>query len=77
MEERIKNFCNDYGLGGVLALHPVSGGLLHKMYRVETSSGIYAVKVLNPEKNIGLYLNDSLSMSPSKSVTAFAGLKPI
>ena len=34
-------------------------------------------KVLNPEKNIGLYLNDSLSMSPSKSVTAFAGLKPI
>lgn len=49
MEERIKNFCNDYGLGGVLALHPVSGGLLHKMYRVETSSGIYAVKVLNPE----------------------------
>lgn len=45
----MKNFCENYGLGGVLALRPVSGGLLHKMYRVETTSGVYAVKVLNPE----------------------------
>ena len=45
----IDNFCNEYGLGGVLALRPVFGGLLHKMYRVETESGTYAVKVLNPE----------------------------
>lgn len=45
----MKNFCENYGLGGVLALRPVSGGLLHKMYRVETTSGIYAIKVLNPE----------------------------
>ncbi|MBP3578249.1 MAG: phosphotransferase [Lachnospiraceae bacterium] len=45
----MKNFCENYGLGGVLALRPVSGGLLHKMYQVETTSGIYAVKVLNPE----------------------------
>ena len=45
----MKNFCENYGLGGVLALRPVSGGLLHKMYRVETTCGIYAVKVLNPE----------------------------
>ena len=49
MNGKIKNFCIDYGLGGVLALRPVSGGLLHNMYRVETTSGIYAVKVLNPE----------------------------
>ena len=27
----------------------VNGGLLHKMYRVSTSNGIFAVKVLNPE----------------------------
>ncbi len=27
----------------------VSGGLLHRMYRVETERGIYAVKHLNPE----------------------------
>lgn len=45
----IDNFCNEYGLGGVLALRPVFGGLLHKMYRVETESGTYAVKVLNSE----------------------------
>ncbi len=30
--------------------------------------------VLNCQKNIGVYLNDSLLMSPSKSVTAFAGI---
>lgn len=27
----------------------VKGGLLHKMYRVNTNKGVYAVKVLNPE----------------------------
>ena len=30
--------------------------------------------LLNPQKNIGLTLNDSLIMSPSKSVTAIAGI---
>lgn len=30
--------------------------------------------VLNPAKHIGLTLNDSLLMSPSKSVTAFVGI---
>lgn len=33
-------------------------------------------KALNPEKNIGLFLNESLMMSPTKSVTAFAGISP-
>ncbi len=27
----------------------VTGGLMHHMYRVETETGIYAVKVLNEE----------------------------
>ena len=49
MNGMIYKFCNEYGLGGVLALCPVFGGLLHKMYRVETESGTYAVKVLNSE----------------------------
>ena len=31
--------------------------------------------ILNPRKHIGLYLNDSLMMSPTKSVTAFIGVK--
>lgn len=32
-------------------------------------------KLLSPEKLLGLTLNESLLMSPSKSVTAFAGIK--
>ncbi len=31
--------------------------------------------LLNPEKQIGVFLSDSFIMSPSKSVTAFVGLK--
>ena len=34
-------------------------------------------RALSPEKNIGLTLNDSLLMSPTKSVTAIAGIKRI
>ncbi len=30
-------------------IEPVSGGLMHKMYKVGTGSGTYAVKCLNPE----------------------------
>ena len=32
-------------------------------------------RVLEPTKHIGLYLNDSCVMSPSKSVTAFVGVE--
>ncbi len=31
-------------------------------------------EILNPTKNIGIFLNDSLLMTPSKSVTAFIGV---
>ena len=38
------------GLGKVTAaIKPVSGGFLHRMYRVVTTQGEYAVKYLNPE----------------------------
>ena len=38
------------GFGAVIfPIEPVSGGLMHKMYKVKTDSGIYAVKHLNPE----------------------------
>lgn len=40
----------ELGLGQVAALiTPVSGGFLHRMYKVETDVGVYAVKHLNPE----------------------------
>lgn len=39
-----------YGLGEIIgAIEPVTGGLMHKMYKVTTASGTYALKCLNPE----------------------------
>lgn len=50
MKEKIQRFCKKHGLG-TLEKDPVivTGGLLHKMYRVQTENGEYAVKVLNPD----------------------------
>ena len=38
---------------------PVSGGLMHKMFKVQTSQGTYAVKYLNPQimKRSGVFEN--------------------
>jgi len=50
MKELIEKFCVEYDLGVVITIpKQVSGGLLHTMYRVETETGCYAVKILNPE----------------------------
>ena len=39
-----------YELGEITGpVEPVTGGLMHKMYKVQTSSGTYALKCLNPE----------------------------
>lgn len=46
----LRGICFAYELGEVLLPQkPITGGLLHKMWRLETSKGVYAVKVLNPE----------------------------
>lgn len=45
----IEKFCKKYGLGKVISINKVSGGLMHKLFKVETDKGIYCVKVLNPE----------------------------
>ena len=45
----IKEFCNKYNLGEVLNITKISGGLMHKMFKVETDKDIYCIKVLNPE----------------------------
>ena len=38
------------GLGTIKGqILPVSGGVMHKMYKVNTTTGTYAVKCLNPE----------------------------
>lgn len=45
----IEKFCEKYNFGEVKNITKLSGGLMHKMYKVETDKGIYCVKVLNPE----------------------------
>lgn len=63
-------------LGGLLE-EPVviTGGLLHKMFRVSTSDGLYAVKLLNPEI---MKRPDALSntIHSEKIAKAFDGLIP-
>lgn len=50
MNENIAKLCREQGLGELLAAPvPVNGGYLHKMLRVETARGIFAVKALNPD----------------------------
>ena len=48
-EETIIKLIKDRGLGDViLPVIPVSGGFLHRMYRVDTAEASFAVKHLNP-----------------------------
>ena len=43
----IEKFCKRYNFGKVINVTKISGGLMHKMFKVETDKGIYCVKVLN------------------------------
>ena len=50
IDELIAALMTKCGLGAVISsIEPVSGGFMHRMYKVRTKSGIYAVKHLNPE----------------------------
>ncbi len=50
IDELIAALMTKCGFGTVIfSIEPVSGGFMHRMYRVRTKSGIYAVKHLNPE----------------------------
>ena len=60
MEKAIKSLFAIYDLGNISGeIIPVSGGLMHKMYKVQTDKGTYAVKCLNPEimKRPGVFDN--------------------
>ena len=49
-EELITSLMQTCGLGNVISpIEQVSGGFLHRMYKVVAESGTYAVKGLNPE----------------------------
>ena len=48
--DKIERLFSSKGLGEVLLpVTPVSGGFMHRMFRVNTANGSYAVKHLNPE----------------------------
>ena len=48
--KNIEQLCQKYDLGEpVTTPRQVTGGLLHKMYHVQTNQGEYAIKLLNPE----------------------------
>lgn len=50
IDELIADLIKQCGLGTVItSIEPVSGGYMHRMYRVRTDCGTYAVKHLNPE----------------------------
>ena len=64
-------FCMDFQFENSVVLKPrFSPG--YGDFPLSVQKDIFSV--LNCPKNIGVYLNDSLLMSPSKSVTAFAGI---
>lgn len=45
----LKKFCTENNLGNSINISKLTGGLMHKMFKVETDTGIYAIKILNPE----------------------------
>ena len=50
MKERLNNLCKKYHLGTLMeSPEMITGGLMHRMYRVTTTSGQYAIKALNPD----------------------------
>lgn len=50
IEELLARLMRECGLGEIIAgVEPVSGGFMHRMCKVTTDSGIYAVKHLNAE----------------------------
>jgi len=45
----IDKFCKKYELGDVLSTQKILGGRMHQMFKAETTTGVYAIKVLNKE----------------------------
>lgn len=47
---QFEKLCNVLKLGDIGGdPKPISGGLLHRMYAMETTQGKYAIKALNPQ----------------------------
>lgn len=73
----LEKLAENLGLGEVLEPPVrVSGGLLHKMYRVVTAEGVFAIKLLNPEI---MKRSDALDnmVSGERIARAFQGTLPL
>lgn len=64
---KIEEFCEKYNFGIVKRITKLSGGFMHKMFKVETDKGIYAIKVLNPEVMLRSEAYNNFSISESIS----------
>ena len=74
----IEEFCKKYNFGKVYNISKLSGGLMHKMFKVETEKGIYCIKILNPEvmSRKDAYNNFVISESISKNSSYIYGERP-
>lgn len=49
MKRLITELCKAYNIGHPISeLQPYTGGLLHQIYRIETTKGQFVIKLLNP-----------------------------
>ncbi|WP_164522666.1 phosphotransferase [Paenibacillus baekrokdamisoli] len=71
--------CDRLGIGKPSEpLHRVTGGLMHRMYKMNTSKGVFAVKVLNAEVMTRAGVWDNYRLSEKISRAAFqAGLPSV
>ncbi len=50
MKQQFENFCRAYALGDIIdEPKKLTGGLMHRIFKVQTDQGTYCIKVLNPE----------------------------
>lgn len=65
MNDYFKKVCSNLNLGSLISdVTVISGGITNKMYKVETTKGVYAIKIINKsniEKNPRLLQNIELS----------------
>ncbi len=50
MKQQFEKLCRAYNLGNIIEEpKQLTGGLMHRMFKVQTNQGTYCIKVLNPE----------------------------
>ena len=73
----IELFCEKFNLGKVKNITKLTGGLMHKMFKVQTDINTYAVKILNPEIMKRNDAMDNFILSEKISNLAFENNIPV